>query len=965
MLAESVLNFGKHEGKTFADVASLDPEYCQWAQKAGKNSDGPLKQFASFLDSKCSPHYSSSSPSGARCKPSGHTNSTPNNSKIRPKRDAEESNDTKQSQDSPFSEFAYRPKKERKLPLSLQGASIGGSSPRKRGKPSSATPSDSIVQRDRASPIFLDCGALALELVSDGAYRLLAVTTVRGRQVMSPYLPKALYSEVIRTAEISPSRDSPLLLPAVSYRKVVDMLQDRCQVDVSRIPDFVLLSFDGFRTFAAPQRMAKKCAVIFTGEQTPRTLSKASEILTLIGDTLQAGLRPFQVSGVEFGLSRNGRCLVGDEMGLGKTLQALAIAAVYRSEWPVLVVCPSSIIFQWRDQSKRWLGHLLNDPEREVFVVKNGKSAVPDSALIVLISYDLLSKNTSFQTAYQVIICDESHYLKSSVSKRTLSIVPLLQQARRALLLSGTPALNRPSDLYQQLSALLPKFTSYQDFSTRYCETKFNPWSKKPDYTGGRHEDELFRFLTKTVMIRRLKKDVQKELPPKLRSLIPIEISTADRKQIGEAMSALTDGLQQNASMEDVMRIAANSGGEESTEAPRDTRRLISELFVMTGKAKIKGCCEYISYLLQLDCKFLVFAHHKIVLDSLETQLIKEKVEYIRIDGSVPAAKREIHIKQFQEKPSCRVAVLSITACGHGLNLTASGTVVFAELYWVPGQMLQAEDRCHRIGTTFSTIQVHYLHAEGTVDELVWKTLNKKWSAITNSLNGKVECIEAKHCTQGQAASSSMSPAVVNPISSAGGHLRKLSAAAKIGCSLQTRLSFMPTGSAQGKSMLCLDGGHRATETVSLENDYPEDNSAITVGNSIDDLTSEETKETPQTTRVVLPGRHDTKSAVAQQSVNSLIECSNKDTVESGFVKKTDDPLPKRRRVQEIRPRVELDMFGPPSPIVKKLGTTAQASSKAESSASAVSNVVDSCQNSVLDWNVSDEDLLSFFSSDV
>jgi len=224
-----------------------------------------------------------------------------------------------------------------------------------------------------------------------------------------------------------------------------------------------------------------------------------------------------------------------------------------------------------------------------------------------------------------------------------------------------------------------------------------------------------------------------------LRSRIPIECDAKDMKDIKLKMAELKQIGDDGQSIE-----------SSSSKAPPG---LISELFTLTGRAKAKGAADYISYLIHADCKFLVFGHHKEVLDVLEKQVISEKVDYIRIDGSTNQDKRETLVKRFQGTETCQVAILSITACGHGLNLTAAGTVVFAELYWVPGQIVQAEDRCHRIGTEYSTVSIHYLIAEDTLDETVWKTLNRKWTSMTSALNGCTEEIDAASLMKGSAAS--------------------------------------------------------------------------------------------------------------------------------------------------------------------------------------------------------------------
>ncbi|CAG01012.1 unnamed protein product [Tetraodon nigroviridis] len=146
--------------------------------------------------------------------------------------------------------------------------------------------------------------------------------------------------------------------------------------------------------------------------------------------------------------------------------------------------------------------------------------------------------------------------------------------------------------------------------------------------------------------------------------------------------------------------------------------------------------------MLEAEKKFLVFAHHLTMLQACTEAVIEAKVGYIRIDGSVPSSERIQLVHKFQNDPETRVAVLSIQAAGQGLTFTAASHVVFAELYWNPGHIKQAEDRAHRIGQT-SSINVHYLIAKGTFDTVMWSMLNRKETVTGTTLNGKKEYLKA------------------------------------------------------------------------------------------------------------------------------------------------------------------------------------------------------------------------------
>lgn len=158
-------------------------------------------------------------------------------------------------------------------------------------------------------------------------------------------------------------------------------------------------------------------------------------------------------------------------MGLGKTIQSIAIASCYRSEWPILVICPSSVRVNWSNEFVKWLDVCPLD----IRVIMSGKESI--DSLITIVSYDLVHRSSILddiaKKQFQVIIADESHYIKNNSAKRTTAIVPILKQAKRVILLSGTPALSRPEEVYTQLDALCPKLfpakSGFKEFATRYC----------------------------------------------------------------------------------------------------------------------------------------------------------------------------------------------------------------------------------------------------------------------------------------------------------------------------------------------------------------------------------------------------------------------------------------------------------------------------------------------------------------
>nr|XP_019586719.1 PREDICTED: DNA annealing helicase and endonuclease ZRANB3 isoform X4 [Rhinolophus sinicus] len=469
---------------------------------------------------------------------------------------------------------------------------------------------------------------------------------------------------------------------------------------------------------------------------TPQISSLTSESyrqLDYLPDKLRAKLLPFQKDGITFALQRDGRCMVADEMGLGKTIQAIAIAYFYKEEWPLLIVVPSSLRYPWTEEIEKWIPEL--GPE-EINVIQN-KTDVGgiSTSKVTILGYGLLTTDAETlidalnKQNFNVVIVDESHYMKSRNATRSKILLPVVQKAKRAILLTGTPALGRPEELFMQIEALFPqKFGTWTDYARRYCNAHVRYFGKRPqwDCRGASNLNELHQLLS-DIMIRRLKTEVLTQLPPKIRQRIPFDLPSAAAKELSTSFEE----------WEKLMR-APNSGAAETVMG------LITRIFKQTAIAKAGAVKDYIKMMLQNDTlKFLVFAHHLSMLQACTEAVIENKTRYVRIDGSVPSSERIHLVNQFQKDPETRVAILSIQAAGQGLTFTAATHVVFAELYWDPGHLKQAEDRVHRIGQC-SSVNIHYLIANGTLDTVMWGMLNRKARVTGHTLNGRKEQLQAE-----------------------------------------------------------------------------------------------------------------------------------------------------------------------------------------------------------------------------
>ena len=164
--------------------------------------------------------------------------------------------------------------------------------------------------------------------------------------------------------------------------------------------------------------------------------------------------------------------------------------------------------------------------------------------------------------------------------------------------------------------------------------------------------------------------------------------------------------------LQEISEALSDGNAESIFSGDVQKKQKINELYLKSGEIKSKAICDYINVLLEAEQKFLIFGHHKCVLDAIESQVREKKAKFIRIDGSTPSNERSGLVQKFQENDVYRVAVLSIKAAGVGLTLTAASLVVMAELDWTPGNLIQAEDRAHRIGQA-SSVNVHYLLMKG------------------------------------------------------------------------------------------------------------------------------------------------------------------------------------------------------------------------------------------------------------
>lgn len=411
---------------------------------------------------------------------------------------------------------------------------------------------------------------------------------------------------------------------------------------------------------------------------------------------IPAGLYPFQQEGVKFIVRAGGRCIIGDEMGLGKTIEALSYIQMFGGK--TLIVCPANVVFKWKDECQKWV------PNRSVAVVSNGGIALPDVDIMIM-SYSIATMQYTKLTniPFDAGIWDEAHYLKNQKTQRTRVAKALITSGLpKVLFLSGTPFMNRPSELFTLLNLLDPiGFSNYWSYAVKYCGAQRVDGMWIFPRNGISNADELASRLTK-YMIRRTKKDVELQLPDLSRSYLPITIGNRSEYNAARKKALLE---------------------YKKGKSKANALTTLAELRQVVGKAKVEAAIDLAKTILDMDRKVVLFAHHRSVVASLESNL--REYGTLVIDGSTDQETRQENSKLFlRPDSSSRVMIMSV-AGAEGIDLYSASDIIFVEREWTPAKEEQAEARLHRIGQK-NPVTAYYIVALDTVDEKMNDLIKEK-----------------------------------------------------------------------------------------------------------------------------------------------------------------------------------------------------------------------------------------------
>ncbi|HTR27869.1 MAG TPA: DEAD/DEAH box helicase [Puia sp.] len=438
-----------------------------------------------------------------------------------------------------------------------------------------------------------------------------------------------------------------------------------------------------------------------------------------VPSAVRACLRDYQLGGFQWMCLLDelgwGGCLA-DDMGLGKTLQTLSFLRHVVARYPDethLVVCPTSLLYNWESEMKKFVpdleGYLYYGPSRAL------TAEIVRQVSVVLTSYGTLRSDVEELAAFRwgYVILDESQAIKNPSSQARKAVQRL--QSRNRMALSGTPVQNSTFDLYAQMDFLNPGMLGSQEF----FRTQF---ATPVDRNGDKEAAARLRKLVYPFVLRRTKEQVARDLPDRTEMILWCEMGEDQRKiydrfkesyraalldrigeeGLGKSSIYILEGLTKLRQICDSPILAKEEGPSAKLE------ELIREIEENTGHHKA-----------------LVFSQFTSMLQLIRTALEEKGIPYLYLDGSVPAEDRKRAVAQFQEEEDTRIFLISLKAGGVGLTLTAADYVYLVDPWWNPAAEQQAIDRSHRIGQD-KKVFAYRMICRDTVEEKILQLQERK-----------------------------------------------------------------------------------------------------------------------------------------------------------------------------------------------------------------------------------------------
>ncbi|MBE0468095.1 MAG: DEAD/DEAH box helicase [Methyloprofundus sp.] len=462
--------------------------------------------------------------------------------------------------------------------------------------------------------------------------------------------------------------------------------------------------------------------------------------------------------------------LIADDQGVGKTLEAISLIEDKKA-YPALINCLAVSKHNWakeivgNDYAEGWL------EDKKVYVIESTKDEIPDDVDIVIVNYDLLSRDEVFEKLknkkFKGVVNDESHCIKEEASKRTIAASFLTKEAELKILLSGTPMISKPKELIPQLEALGVMdsvFGGRDSYIARYCDPQMMKMGQRKifDYNGATNLDELGEMLRAHVMVRRMKEDVMHEMPPKVRQEIDVKI---DNRKVYSAVeknyiSAVEELIREDETFnrmykslkkkdekkafisEYMARYMKSFVDENGKESKSKAVVLRSQLKQLAGEGKIKQVAEFAKNILETGNKVVLFATHKNSQALLMEDLKEYKPLHI-LSSDTSSVGRQKTVDDFQNDPDKLLMVCSLKAANTSITLTAGSIALFPEIPESYSDLDQAEDRFHRRGQE-DTVNSYLFVDRDTVDSELMKNMfgkELKQGVLMNDERDDEDCI--------------------------------------------------------------------------------------------------------------------------------------------------------------------------------------------------------------------------------
>lgn len=423
--------------------------------------------------------------------------------------------------------------------------------------------------------------------------------------------------------------------------------------------------------------------------------------------------------------------ILADDMGLGKTFQTITYMLDHKNTHDQschLIVCPSSLVYNWNEEIKRFapslsvgimVGHIQERTAR--------LSHIQDFD-VILTSYPLLRRDLDayLQTEFDTVILDEAQYIKNAASLNAKAAKQIKANARFAL--TGTPIENSLGELWSIFDFILPQY-----FSTRHhFKNKYeNPILKE-------HDEEVADQLQKQIqpfILRRMKKDVLKELPDKIETKLTIQMTPKQEEiyyaYLKESLWVIENKIKNNG------REKANF---DILSRITHLRQLCDHPLLCVDNydgqsAKLQALIELVRESLEGDHQVLIFSQFTSMLSLIKEQLEQNELDYYYLDGSVKIDQRQDLVKGFNHGLK-KIFLISLKAGGTGLNLVGADVVIHVDPWWNPAVEQQATDRAYRIGQK-NNVQVYKLITAHTIEEKIYELQQNKKDLISTLIHSQ------------------------------------------------------------------------------------------------------------------------------------------------------------------------------------------------------------------------------------